>query len=119
MNTGNILASVLTLVKPVVLTIEAIEGQKTAGASKATMAQTALTGALAGAGLVLGGANAKLAGLVGGLFSKAIDVAVSNTKQTGEYQEASSVAASLAAQLTGAQTTTDTAEPATAEATQQ
>lgn len=94
----------LGLLPSVVLGIQTIEGDKTAGADKKKMAQDALGVALQGAASVITDpTQAALAQAAAGTVSTvlgtlgAIDAAVKHTKDTGAYQAATTASQAIAA----------------------
>ena len=96
MNLGNLLSLIMQLAIPTVLTIEQVHSQAVSGADKKTMAMTALQGATDTAlqALPAGSQESIWAKAASTFASAAIDVAVAFTKKTGQYQAASSAAAS-------------------------
>lgn len=111
MNIAALLAWILQGTQTAVLTIEAVEGEAKSGASKKTMAQTALVGALNVALPGLSTSNAGLAATIAGAVNAGIDDAVALTKATGAYQKAT---AQAAANLTKATAPVQTAPVQTA-----
>ena len=99
MNFGNILALIMELAIPTVLTVQQVQGEATSGADKKTMATTALAAATQTALALLpaGSQSAAYAQAASSLASAAIDAAVTVTKSSGQYQAATTTDAALPA----------------------
>ncbi len=98
-NFGSILALILKLAVPTVLTVETVMGQAASGTDKKTMAATALDGATQAALSLFpaGSQNALYAQAASTFASAAIDATVDLTREGGQYQQASQAAAAAVA----------------------
>lgn len=88
----NYLSLILGLLPHIVLGIQTVIGDKASGATKAQMAQDALSVATAGAGAVLTGNDATYAAAASQIAGLAITQTVNIAKANGTYQKATAIA---------------------------